>query len=429
MTHLAGRAAPAARIKRVTRAVPRGILGLLLAFNVPNVRAENWPQYRGPRGSGVSAEKGLPARWGAGGGVRWKTRLPGPGHSSPIVWGERVFLTAYDAKGPGGRGRLLVLSLDARTGRIIWEREVRVSQVERVGGANAPATPTPATDGRRVYVYFGSYGLVCFDFEGRKVWERPLAPCGGEFGSASSPVLHGRLLLLNCTTDAGGFLLAADKGTGRTLWRATHAQPALSFATPFVWKSAAGEQVVVVVSGYVKGFDPKDGRELWRVAGFPRGVAPTPSATGELLFAASNSQPNFVAALRAGGRGDITTTHVAWRHEKGVVSVPSPLAVGGYLFALRDGGVMTCLDAGSGAVLWQQRLPARGNYFASPVAGDGKVYAVSEEGEVSVVAAKPAYQLIATNSMGERTIATPAIAAGHIYIRTDESLYCIGGLR
>jgi outer membrane protein assembly factor BamB len=404
-------------------------VGLLLLIAAPNVGAENWPQYRGPGGSGVSPEKGLPVKWGAGRGVRWRTRLPGPGHSSPVVWGDRLFLTAYAAGDEPGRGRLLVLCFDATTGRVLWEREVRAGRIERVGGANAPATPTPTTDGRRVYVYFGSYGLVCFDFEGRQVWERPLTPCGGEFGSASSPVLHGRLLLLNCTSDGDGFLLAADKETGRTLWRTPHAPPTLSFATPFVWDTGAGKQIVLIVSGHVKGFDTQTGRELWRVAGAPKGVAPTPAAAGGLLYVASNASPGFVVAIRPGGRGDVTRTHVVWRHDKGGASVPSPLAVGGYLFALRDGGVMTCLDAKSGAVLWQQRLPARGNYFASPVGGDGKVYVVSEEGEVAVVAARPAYELLAVNGMGERTMASPAISGGRLFIRTDEHLYCVEGAR
>ncbi|HEX8338046.1 MAG TPA: PQQ-binding-like beta-propeller repeat protein [Pyrinomonadaceae bacterium] len=418
--NLAGRAALAATLGRVTGALA---VGLLLVITASNAAAENWPQYRGPGGQGVSAEKGLPAKWGAGGGVRWKTRLPGPGHSSPIVWGDHIFLTAYAPAGEAGRGRLLALCIDKLTGKILWEREVRVGQVERVGGANAPATPTPVTDGRRVYVYFGSYGLVCFDFEGRKVWERPLGPCGGEFGSASSPVLHGRLLVLSCTSDSDGFLLAADKETGRTVWRTPHAQPTLSFATPFVWKTGAGHQLVLAVSGHVKGFDPGTGRELWRVGGVPKGVAPTPASAHGLLYAASNSQPNFIIAIRPGGQGDITATHVAWRYDKGAVSVPSPLVIGDHLFALRDGGIMTCLDARSGAVVWQQRLPARGNYFASPVTGDGKIYAINEEGEVTVIAAKSVFELIATNSMGERAMASPAISGGSIFIRTDENLY------
>src|SRR5687767_7776990 len=164
--NLAGRPTPTNTPKRVTRALA---VGLLLFIRASSAAAENWPQYRGPGGLGVSAEKGLPTRWGAGGGVRWKTRLPGPGHSSPVVWGDRIFVTAYAAAGEAGRGRLLALCVHRPTGKILWQREVRVEQVERVGGANAPATPTPVTDGRYVYVYFGSYGLVSFDFDGRRV--------------------------------------------------------------------------------------------------------------------------------------------------------------------------------------------------------------------------------------------------------------------
>ncbi|HEX8354233.1 MAG TPA: PQQ-binding-like beta-propeller repeat protein [Pyrinomonadaceae bacterium] len=412
-------------LRRVSRV---WLAGLALMFTA-DVSAENWPQFRGPGGRGASEEGGLPSRWGASAGVRWKTPLPGPGHSSPIVWGDRLFLTAYAAPGGTRQGRLLVLCVDKGTGRILWEREVPVGQVERVGGANSPASPTPATDGRRVYVYFGSYGLVCFDFDGRKVWEKPLGPYPSEWGSASSPVLHGRLLLLNCAADSEGFLLAVDKESGRTVWRTPHAQPTPSFATPFIWKAEGGDQIVVSGSGHVKGFDPKTGRELWRVGGMPKGVAPTPAAAHGLLYAASNSQPNFVIAVRPGGRGDVTATHVAWRYDKGVISVPSPLVVGDYLFALRDGGVMTCLDARSGALVWQQRLPARGNYFASPVTGDGKIYAVSAEGEVTVVAAKPVYELVAANSMGEQTLASPAISGGRIFIRTSEHLYCVEAVR
>lgn len=412
-----------ASLKRVVR------VGLVcLSLTSAGAAAENWPQFRGPGGRGLSAERGLPARWGEGRGVRWKTPLPGPGHSSPVVWGERVFLTAYAPPKEARPGRLLVLCLNALTGKVLWEREVPVGQIERTGGANAPASPTPATDGRRVYVYFGSYGLVSFDFDGRKVWELPLGPFANEWGSASSPVLHGRLLLLNRTHEDGGFLLAVDKETGRTAWRTEHPRATPSFATPFVWEKEGGAEVVVSGSGFVKGFDPRTGRELWRVGGMPDGVAPTPVAAHGLLYVASNSQPNFILAVRPGGRGDVTRTHVAWRHERAVISVPSPLVVGEHLYALRDGGVMTCLEARTGAVLWQQRLPGRGNYFASPVAGDGKIYAVSEEGEVAVVAAGPVYTLIASNRMGERTMATPAVSGSRVLIRTDENLYCVEGV-
>ena len=417
--------------RAMTAALPSRLLtaALWLVFSAATGFAEDWPQYRGPRGQGVSAEKGLPVKWGAADGVRWKTPLPGPGHSSPVVWGERVFLTAYRPPAAGARGQLLVLSLDKRTGRILWEREVPVAQVESVHPTNAPATPTPATDGRRVYVYFGSFGLVSFDFEGKKIWEKPLGPYPVEWGSASSPVLHGRLLLLNCNTDAEDFLLAVDKETGKTVWRTAHPPTERSWATPFVWSTAGGDQVVVSGSGHVKGYDPRDGRELWSVGGMPKWVAPTPVAAHGLLYAASNSQPNFVMAIRPGGAGEVTRTHVAWRYDKSVISAPSPLVVGEYLFAVRDGGVLTCLDAKTGAVVWQERLPARGSYFASPVAAGGNVYLVDEDGEVTVVHAKPTFELLATNSMGERTMASPAISVGRIFIRTDKHLFCVAAAR
>ncbi|HYP53213.1 MAG TPA: PQQ-binding-like beta-propeller repeat protein, partial [Pyrinomonadaceae bacterium] len=289
---------------------------LLSVLSATTSRAEDWPQYRGPRGQGVSAERGLPVKWGAGSGVQWKTPLPGPGHSSPVVWGERIFLTAYRGPAAGARGQLLVLALDKRTGRVVWEREVRAERIESVHPTNAPATPTPATDGRRVYVFFGSYGLVSFDFDGRKVWEKPLGPYPVEWGTAASPILHGALLLLNFNTDAEDFLLAVDKETGRTVWRTAHPATERSFATPMIWEAGGREQVVVSGSGHVKGYDVRTGRELWSVGGVPKWVAPTPVAAHGLLYAASNSQPNFVMAIRPGGSGDVTATHVAWRYDK-----------------------------------------------------------------------------------------------------------------
>ncbi|HYO62431.1 MAG TPA: PQQ-binding-like beta-propeller repeat protein [Pyrinomonadaceae bacterium] len=398
---------------------------LLLVLSAAASAAEDWPQYRGPRGQGVSAERGLPVKWGAGGGVRWKTALPGPGHSSPVVWGERIFLTAYRAPAGGARGQLLVVALDKRTGRVLWEREVRAERIEEVHPTNAPATPTPATDGRRVYVFFGSYGLVSFDFDGRKVWEKPLGPYPVEWGTAASPILHGALLLLNCNTDGEDFLLAVDKETGRTVWKTSHPPTERSFTTPVVWEAGGREQVVVSGSGHVKGYDVRTGRELWSVGGVPKWIAPSPVTAHGLLYAASNSQPNFVMAIRPGGAGDVTATHVAWRYDRSVIGAASPVVVGDYLFAVRDGGVMTCLDAKTGALRWQERLPAGGPYFASPVAAGGHVYVVNEEGEVTVVAAKPTYELVATNRMGERTMASPAISDGRLLIRTDKHLFSI----
>ncbi|HXG63757.1 MAG TPA: PQQ-binding-like beta-propeller repeat protein [Blastocatellia bacterium] len=387
--------------------------------------ADNWPQFRGPRGQGISTETGLPAQWNAAANIVWKTALPGPGHSSPVIWGDRIFLTAFRKQ---GKGQLLTLCVDKASGRILWEKEVPVERVEAVHATNSPASPTPATDGKHVYVYFGSYGLVCFDFEGKKIWEKPVGPYPIEWGSASSPIVYGNLVLLNCDTDAEDFLLAVDKNTGRTVWQAPRSNIERAWPTPVIWSVGGKDQIVVSGSGGVKAYDPRDGRELWTVEGVPRWVGPTPVAAHGLLYVAANGRDpeNFVMAIRPGGRGNVTKSHVAWRYDRAVSSVPSPVVVGDYLYMVRNGGIMTCLNAKTGALVWQERLPGKGDYYASPVAADGKIYLLSEEGIVTVIAARPVYQLLGTNDMGERCMASPAISDGRIFIRSDESLFCIG---
>lgn len=385
---------------------------------------DNWPQFRGPRSQGVSAETGLPTQWSANDAL-WKTALPGPGHSSPVIWGNRIFLTAFRKQ---GKGQLLALCLDKTTGKILWEREVTAERIEAVHATNSPASPTPATDGRYVYVYFGSYGLVCFDFDGNKIWEKPVGPYPIEWGSASSPIVYGNLVLLNCDTDAEDFLLAVDKNTGKTVWQTSRSNIDRAWPTPVVWNVDGKDQVVVSGSGGVKAYDLQDGRELWIVEGVPKWVGPTPVTAHGLLYVASNGldPQNFIMSIRPGGTGNVTRSHVAWRYERAVSSVPSPVVVGDYLYAVRNGGIVTCLNAKTGARVWQERLPAGGDYYASPVAADGKIYLLSEEGVVTVIAAKPVYQLISSNDMGERCMASPAISDGRIFIRSDSSLFCIG---
>lgn len=397
----------------------------------PAARAENWPQFRGPASQGISSETGLPVKWDATSNVRWKTALPGPGHSSPIVWSSRIFLTAYRPDPSSGRsprrGQLLVLCLDKASGKILWEREVLAERIERVHNTNSPASPTPVTDGKYVYVYFGSRGLACFDFEGNKIWEVPLGPFPNEWGSASSPVLYGNLLLLNCDTDDEDFLLAVDKRTGKTVWKTPRSGANRAWPTPFLWSANGKDEIVVSGSARIKAYDPKDGQELWTVHGLTRWVTPTPVAAHGLLYIASNGPGgNVIMAIRPGGRGNITETHVVWRHDKSAPYISSPVVVGDYLYAVKNGGVMTCLNAKTGEVRWQERLPAQGNYYASLVAADGKIYALSEEGQATVVAAKPVFELLSVNDLGERSMASPAVSDRQIFIRTDNSLFCIG---
>jgi outer membrane protein assembly factor BamB len=308
-------------------------------------------------------------------------------------------------------------------GRVLWQRDVRAAKIEDVHGTNTPASSTPVTDGERVYIWFNSAGLFCFDFAGKLVWEKRLAPLPIEWGSGSSPILDGNLLVLNCDSDAEDFLLAVDRRTGQTIWQTPRTGVERAWPIPVIWNN----QIVISGAGSLRAYDPQDGKEVWRVDGFPRWLGPTPVFGHGLLYVASNGldPDNFLLAIRPGGRGNVTNTHVAWRYDRNISSVPSPVIVGDYLFTVRDGGILTCLNAKTGTLVWQERLAARGNYYASPVAADGKIYLLSEEGITSVVAAKPVYEPLSVNPLGERCLASPAISGGHLYLRTDNSLYCI----
>lgn len=416
-------------------AIAGRVLTLVLLLHSLSL-ADNWPQFRGSH-QGLTSETNLPLSWSATENVRWKTPLPGPGHSSPIVWGDRIFLTAYKpAESPGKlaglfrylpKGELLVLCLDKRNGSVLWERDVPADSIERVHGTNAPASPTPVTDGTLVYVHFGSKGLMAFDFEGNRAWEKPLGPFPNKWGSASSPVLYGNLLLLLSDSDGGDFLLAVDKTTGETVWKTSRSDVTRSWSVPVVWSAGGQDEIVVSGSGNVKAYHPKSGRELWKVRGLTKWVTPAPVAAHGLLYVTSNGPGgNVFMAIRPGGRGDITDTHVVWRYERSAPYISSPVVVGDYLYAVKNGGIMTCLNAKTGEVVWQERLPARGSYYASLVAGDGRIYALSEDGDATVVAAKPDFEVLSSNSLGERTMATPAVSDGQMFIRSDETLFAIG---
>lgn len=465
------------------------LLSLLALLAVANVQASDWPQFRGPNCSGrAPADARLPAEIGPTTHVVWKTELP-PGHSSPAVVGDRVYLTAV-------RGdTLLTLALDRQTGKVLWEATAPGKASEKIHKIGSQAQPSPAADRERVISFFGSCGLLCYDRDGRQLWYRPLGPFKNDFGAGSSPVLHGDWVLLCQDHDQDSFLMALDKRTGATVWRTDRSEFLRGYCTPVIWDVGGRKQVVVSGTLRVTGYDLATGKEVWTVRGIARTICSTPvvgddgllylagwsaggdadapisvepfasvvkevdrNGNGTLEATELTSGPiaqrftqadldkdgsitareyerfrelfakgqNVVLAVRPGGTGDVTETHVAWRNLKQVPFCASPLYHGGHVFTVKDGGFLSSLDARDGKLLKRDRLPGPGNYYSSPVAGDGKIYLLSEQGRLTVVSADADWRVLASSSFGEDAYATPALADGRIYLRTVGHLYCFG---
>ena len=396
-----------------------------LRAETPVSSNDNWPAWRGPRGDGLSAATHLPVRWGPNEGVRWKTPLPGKGVSSPVVWGDRVFLTSSE----GNRhDQLHVLCLDRRDGALVWDRRFWGTAPTRFHGEKSfMATSTPATDGTLVWAFFGTGDLFCLDFDGRLVWARSLAqeyePFQNRFGMGSSPVLAGSTLVLQCDHWGQSYLLGVDKQTGENVWKTDRTEE-LGWSSPLVVDVDGEQQVVVSATFSVKGYDLTTGKELWVARGMSRSCIPTAVANDRTIFAVSG-QGGQTMAIRKGGRGDITDSHVVWTATRGAPYVPSPLLVDGLYYLVEDGGIATCFDAETGARVWQKRLGAA--YTASPVAGDGKIYLIDEAGTTTVLRPGREFEVIAKNELEEPVFASPAIAQGELFLRTAGQLVCVNG--
>jgi outer membrane protein assembly factor BamB len=474
---------------RLTRLLP----SLLLLPLTADLRADDWPQFRGPHGSGRAAGPALPADIGPKSNVLWKTELP-PGHSSPIVVGDRLYLTAVRD------GKLLTIALDRGNGKILWEKEAPSKTLETIHKIGSHAQATPAADAERVVSFFGSCGLFCYDRDGKLLWQAPMGPFKNTFGAGSSPILVSDWVLLCQDHDQGSFLTAFDKRTGKEVWRTDRSEFLRGYCTPVLWEVDGKKQVVVAGTLRVVGYDLATGKEIWTVRGIARTICMTPVVGADgLLYVAGWSaggdadarivvEPfdsvikrldkngngklerdeittgpiaerfdqvdldkdgsitreeyerfrdlfvkgqNVLLAVRPGGKGDVTETHVAWRNTKQVPFCASPLYSAGLVFTLKDGGYLASLDAKDGSLLKRDRLTAGGNYYSSPTEGDGKIYLLSERGRLTVVSAAGDWKVLATSDFEEDVYATPAIADGRIYLRTAGHLYCFGlrGLR
>jgi outer membrane protein assembly factor BamB len=422
----------------------------------------NWPSFRGPQASGVAARQNLPDRWDAktGENILWRTPIPGLAHSSPVVWGHRIFVTSAVSSDPNAsfrpglygdgdasqdrtRHRWMIYALDKRTGKILWERTAHQGvPLDKRHIKATYANSSPATDGRIVVAWFGSQGVHAYDVNGRFLWKVDLGrlDLGAydiptyEWGSASSPIIWNNLVILQCDTQDDSFMLALDASTGKTVWK-TERDEIPSWGTPTVAVTSSGPELVANASNYIRGYDPRTGKELWRLGRSSKITAPTPVfADGMFVVASGRGPERPIFVVRAGARGDLTlpegkTTSeaIAWSRTGRGSYMPTPLVYDGILYVLANNGLLDAYDLRTGEEIYRQRLPLIGSGFsASPVAADGKLYLSNEDGEMLVVAAGRNFNHLATNSMGEMLMATPALSDGVMYVRSSKSLFAIG---
>jgi outer membrane protein assembly factor BamB len=403
----------------------------------------DWPRFRGPNGSATSTEQGLPVTWSDEQNLVWKTELPGPGASSPITTGDRVFVTCYSGYGVGG-GRAgnpedlarHVVCVERATGEILWDKSVHAKLPEdRPGGMLAGhgyASSTPATDGERVYVFFGKSGVFAFDLKGEQLWHADVGDGLNRmgFGSGASPIVYHELVIVNAGIESSA-LVALDRKSGTEVWRAAANSTSSSWSTPFLVEVADGSQeLVTAVPGEIWGLNPDTGKLLWYAGALPEGAQCTSLvAAGDMVYAVSGMQGNAAAAVRVGGRGDVTKSHVVWTTNLGAY-VPSPVIHDGYLHWVTDKGIACCLKADSGKTVYKERVPGARDFYSSVLLADGRLYAVSRTQGTFVLAAGPKFELLAHNELGSDTTlcnASPAVSRGQLLLRSNRALYCIGG--
>ena len=424
---------------------------LILCFST---LVDNWPQWRGPRGQGVSEEKKLPTEWTPTKNIKWKTAIPGRGHSSPIVWGNRLFLTTAiegplvpgagavkhtinnqvvkfpDTGGAERRHTLKVICIDVDTGKIIWERTAyEGAMYDDRQKTNSYASSTPVTDGRYVYAYFGSEGLYCYDFEGNQVWKvisNGVAKMG--YGEGTSPIIFENLLILQVDTEMGerSYIAAFDRTTGKEVWKTVRKNRA-SWSTPVLVRGSKRVELIASGAESVTSYDPATGKELWQTEGLVSHAIPTSLAGEDFVFVYAGSHDKRGYAVRLGDVAGGDANRVLWRHDKGMAYVASGILYDGAIYLITDSGTMTALDAKTGALKYEGgRLPAPSIFFASPVAFEGKILITSQDGDTYVIVAGPKHEILASNSVGEAVYASPAISGGRIFIRGDHNLFCIG---
>jgi outer membrane protein assembly factor BamB len=398
--------------------------GIVLILFTTGIRAEQWPEWRGPRGDGTSSETNLPIHWSSTENVCWKVPIPGKGHSSPIVWDDRIFLTTCLEN---ERKRLL-LCLDRSDGRLLWQREVLTAKLEPKHSLNSFASATPATDGKHVWVAFLQYPdmqVACYDFEGNKIWQHSPGQFYSIHGFCSSPVLYKDLVILNGDQDAEAWIVALDKATGAERWRADRPNRTRSYCTPLIIDAAGKKQLVLSGSKCVASYDPDTGKQIWIIDGPTEQFVSSLVFTDNVVFLTAGFPTYHLMGIRPDGTGNVTHTHVLWHDKRAADYVPSPIAHGKYVFFVNDNGAAAgCIVAKSGERMWTHRL---GRHFsASPVSAGEYLYFLDDDGNTIVLKAGAKFERVSQNGLGEECHASPAISHGQIFIRTVQHLYCIG---
>ncbi|HEY7475595.1 MAG TPA: PQQ-binding-like beta-propeller repeat protein [Vicinamibacterales bacterium] len=470
-----------------------GILVLLACLSVRGGadqagRTGEWARFRGPNGSGVSTAANVPVEFSPTKNLQWRLPLPS-GHSSPILLGDRIYLTAHRADA------LFTIAIDRRSGKILWERQAPAVKTTVVDKRNNPASPSPAVEADGIYVFFPDYGMLAYDASGKERWRMPLGPFNNIYGMGASPVIVGDLVVLACDQSTGSFLLAVDKKTGQQKWRTLRPEAKSGHSTPILWRAPDGKDEILLPGSFLlTGYDPQTGAKKWWVRGLSFEMKSTPVISDGVLFingyGAPDNDPgrtvkvppadevwktadanadglmqktefpkysaafwfgvadldgngtlskeeweyyraaiaseNGLLAIRLGGKGDMTDTAIVWKYQRAVPQLPSPLLYRNVLYMVNDGGIVTTINPKDGTVIKQGRLGPAEHYYASPVAADGHVYFVSEEGKVAVLPPDGDLTPIVVNVLGENCYATPAFADGRLYIRTTDALYSFG---
>ena len=416
-------------------------LVVLFFFVARLAQAENWQGWRGPNGDGTSPEKGIPVKWIGTENIAWKVTIPGNGHSSPVVWRNRVFLTSCLPQ----KEQRILLCLDRNTGKTLWKDVVLNSPLETIHPLNSRASGTPATDGQHVFVAFmmaddrkipapnvgtprmitpGSLISAAYDMEGKQKWKINVGNFVSAHGFNTCPVLFEDLVILNGDHDGDAYLVALDRKTGKERWRTQRENNTRSYVTPSIREIDERTQMILSGSLCVASYNPRNGKRHWIINGPTEQFVASVVYNGEYVFVTSGYPERHIVAIRPDGSGNVTDTHIAWRTNRGAAYVPSPIIVGPYLLVVADSGIASCFDAKTGKRHWMERLP--GGHSPSPVSADGLVYFVSDQGVTTIIRPSETFAVIAKNELGEPVSASPAISQGQIFLRTHQHLYCIG---